>query len=44
MMFFWGLAPFGVVGRCQRFGEHTVSIFTAEVAMLHRHFSHIATS
>jgi hypothetical protein len=27
MLFFWVLAPYGLASRCQRFGEHTVSIF-----------------
>jgi hypothetical protein len=30
MMFFWVLAPCRLIGRCQLFGEHTVSIFRAE--------------
>jgi hypothetical protein len=30
MLFFWVLAPCRLVGRCQRFGEHTVSIFIPE--------------
>jgi hypothetical protein len=33
MMFFWVLAPCGLVSRCQHFRE-TVSIFRAEVTML----------
>jgi hypothetical protein len=34
MLFFWVLAPCRLVGSYQRFGETTVSIFRAEVAML----------
>jgi hypothetical protein len=34
MMFFWVLAPCGLVGRCQRFGEMYYLIFRAEVTML----------
>jgi hypothetical protein len=30
MKFFWVLAPCKLAGRCQRFGEHIVSIFRAE--------------
>jgi hypothetical protein len=31
MLVFWVVTPFGLVGRYQRFGEHTASIFRAEV-------------
>jgi hypothetical protein len=33
-LFLWILAPCRLLGTRQRFGEHTVSIFRAEVAML----------
>jgi hypothetical protein len=34
MMLFWVLMPCRLLCRCQSFGEHTVSIFRAEVAIL----------
>jgi hypothetical protein len=36
MMFFWVLASRRLVGRFQRFGEHTPSIFMADVAIMGR--------